>query len=299
MSPTAPARAVPTTELQRPDGARLALYIHGPSNPDLVVVLVHGWQAAASVWDELVRHLPHARARIVRYDQRGHGASTPGRARPSIPLLADDLKAVITATAPGRIPVVLAGHSMGGMTCLALAAHHPHLIGERITAVVLAAATSGGLDMAAPGNPMSRRVVGMSRHIMATVCIRAPWPARHIRQLIRPRPYTQPPVDIAAGWFRALMQHDVAGRLHALARIPVHILVGENDQTIPAVHALRLAGEIPTARLHVIPGGGHRLPTRHPEAVLAALEEACRSALSASRQRRGPFRRRLKASTSA
>jgi pimeloyl-ACP methyl ester carboxylesterase len=279
----------PHAELQRPDGARLALYVDGPSDPDLVLVMAHGWQAAASVWNEHVRQLPRPRTRIVRYDQRGHGNSTGGRALPSIPLLADDLKAVIAATAPGRLPVLLAGHSMGGMAVLALAAQHPHLIGDKVTAALLAATTSGGLDLAAPQHPPLKRLIGLTRHAMAAACIHAPLPAHRIRELVRPRPYPQPPIDIAAHWFKALMRHDVAEQIDALSRIPVHILVGDNDQTIPPIHALRLAAQIPTSQLHVIAGGGHRLPTQHPEAFLAALERACADALPPA----GRWHRRL------
>ncbi|MFG2211031.1 alpha/beta fold hydrolase [Streptomyces sp. NPDC048638] len=275
----------PTAELQRPDGARLALYIDGPSDPDLVVVMAHGWQATASVFNEHVRHLPRPRTRVVRYDQRGHGNSTGGRALPSIPLLADDLKAVITATAPGPLPVLLVGHSMGGMSVLALAAQHPHLVGDKVTAALLAATTAGGLDLATAVHPPLKRLIGLSRHAMAAVCIHAPMPAHHIREIVRPRPYPQPPIDDAARWFRALMRHDVAQQIDVLARIPVHILVGENDQTIPPIHALRLAAQIPTSRLHVVPGGSHRLPTQHPEEFLTALERACADALPAAGRR--------------
>ncbi|MFI6528178.1 alpha/beta fold hydrolase [Streptomyces uncialis] len=287
----------PTAELQRPDGARLALYVDGPSDPDLVLVLVHGWQAAASVFNEHVRHLPRPRTRIVRYDQRGHGNSTGGRALPSIPLLADDLKAVIAATAPGTLPVLLAGHSMGGMAVLALAAQHPHLVGDKVTAALLAATTSGGLDLATAPNPPLKRVIGMTRHAMAALCIHAPVPAHRIRELVRPRPYPQPPIDHAARWFKALMRHDVAEQLEALARIPVHILVGENDQTIPPIHALRLAAQIPTSHLHVVPGGSHRLPTQHPEAFLTVLERACADALPPARRWHRRLARRDRATT--
>ncbi|WP_060880454.1 alpha/beta fold hydrolase [Streptomyces scabiei] len=290
----------PRTELHRPDGARLALYVDGPSDPDLVLVMAHGWQAAASVWNEHVRHFPRPRTRIVRYDQRGHGNSTGGRALPSIPLLADDLKAVIAATAPGRLPVLLAGHSMGGMAVLALAAQHPHLIGDKVTAVLLAATTGGGLDLWGPQHPPLKRLVGLTRHVMAAACIHAPLPAHRIRELVRPRPYAQPPIDHAARWFKALMRHDVADQLDALGRIPVHILVGENDQTIPPIHALRLAAQISTSQLHVVAGGGHRLPTQHPEEFLAVLERACADALPPAGRwhRRISRRERARPSTS-
>ncbi|MFE6272199.1 alpha/beta fold hydrolase [Streptomyces goshikiensis] len=267
-----------SAHLQRPDGARLALYLDGPDDADLVVIMVHGWQAAASVWNEHVRQLPGSRTRIVRYDQRGHGNSTAGRATPSIPLLADDLKAVITAVAPGRLPVVLVGHSMGGMAVLALAAQHPHLIGDKVRSVLVASTTSGGLDLAEPPHPPLTRLIGLARHAMAAACILAPRPAARLREIVRPRPYAQAPIDTAARWFKALMRYDVAGQLTALARIPVHVLVGENDHTIPPIHSLRIAAQISTAKLHAVADGGHRLPTHSPDAFLAALERACQDA---------------------
>jgi pimeloyl-ACP methyl ester carboxylesterase len=289
---TVPVLPIASAELQRPDGARLALYTDGPRDADLVVILAHGWQATASVWSEHVRQLPRPRTRIVRYDQRGHGNSTAGRALPSIPLLADDLKAVISTTAPGRLPVLLVGHSMGGMAILALAAHHPHLIGDKVTAALLAATTGGGLDLAASHHPPLTRLIGIARHAMAATCIRAPLPAHRIRELVRPRPYPQPPIDITAHWFRALMRHDVADQLEALGRIPVHVLVGDSDQAVPPVHSLRLAAQIPTSQLHVVAGGGHRLPTQHPEEFLAALERACNDALPTAARWRRRFARR-------
>ncbi|EGX59215.1 MULTISPECIES: alpha/beta fold hydrolase [Streptomyces] len=287
-----PARA-PSVHLTRPDGARLALYIDGPDTPDLVVVFAHGWQAAASIWerhaDELMRR--HPGIRVVRYDQRGHGASTPGSEEPSISLLADDLRAIVQDQAPDGLPVILVGHSMGGMAVLALAADHPQLFDDQVVAVVLAATTSGALDLAAPLNPVHRRLLGLTRHAMAALCLRAPRPAERVRDLVRPRPYPQPPIDIAARWYRALMTHDVTTRLEALRRVRVHLVVGEADRHIPPVHAVRLAAQIPGAVVHLVPRGGHRLPTQHPREVQAVLVRACTEALDRVTVRPGAPRR--------
>ena len=43
-------------------------------------------------------------------------------------------------------PVVLVGHSMGGMTIVALAEQHPELFGDRIVGVALISTTAGGLE---------------------------------------------------------------------------------------------------------------------------------------------------------
>ena len=75
---------------------------------------------------------------MVFWDQRSHGRS--GRSdltHATIDQLGDDLLAVLEATtAPGR-PVVLVGHSMGGMTIMALADRHPELFGDRVVGVAL------------------------------------------------------------------------------------------------------------------------------------------------------------------
>ncbi|ARX89432.1 hypothetical protein SMD44_08919 [Streptomyces alboflavus] len=80
------------------------------------------------------------------------------------------------------------------------------------------------------------------------------------------------------------MRHDVT-ELEALRRIPVHILVGEEDPTVPPVHSHRLAEQIPTAELHVLPRGCHRLPTRHSSVVVSAIERTCSDALHGSGSR--------------
>ncbi|MFH8797259.1 alpha/beta fold hydrolase [Streptomyces sp. NPDC017941] len=275
------------TELLRPDGARLSLYLHGTREPDLVLILAHGWQATAAIWDKTVEQLTRPGTLVVRYDQRGHGGSSTGTARPEIPLLADDLAAVISATAPGDTPVVLAGHSMGGAAVLALAASRPGLIGDKVKAALLVASSGGGLDLAAAAHPPRTRLVGLMRHAVASLCIRAPRTAHRLHNLWQPRLDTQPPIDVAAHWFKALMRHDVTQHLGVLERIPVHILVGEDDPTIPPLHSHRLAAHIPNARLRVVPSGCHRLPTRHSSKVVTAIEETCADAL---RHAGGPSR---------
>ena len=79
------------------------------------------------------------------YDHRSHGAS--GRSAPencTIDQLGKDLYAVLQAVAPSG-PVVLVGHSMGGMTILALADQHPELFGDRVVGVALLSTSTGEL----------------------------------------------------------------------------------------------------------------------------------------------------------
>jgi len=62
----------------------------------------------------------------------GHGRSGQSSSEnANISQLGADLYAVLMATAPGATPVVLVGHSMGGMTIMARARQHPELFGPQ------------------------------------------------------------------------------------------------------------------------------------------------------------------------
>ncbi|MFI0206648.1 alpha/beta fold hydrolase [Streptomyces sp. NPDC016734] len=278
---SSPLDNAPTEYLQRPDGARLALHLTGDADPDLVVVLGHGWQTTAAVWATFAHalYLPGIKIQVVRFDQRGHGDSTSGTSRAEISVLADDLAAIIETTVPRGVPILLGGYSMGAMAVLGLSARHPHLIGTRVKAVFLTSATLGGLDLTAKEHPLRRRALGRMRRVVVKAAERAPQPARFMRDAMRPRPYKQPEISVTAAWFHALMEHDVTGKVSALQRVPVHIVVGEQDPVTGPVHALRLAHEIPGARIHLVRGGGHRLPMMSPAEVEAVLHLACTQAV--------------------
>ena len=51
---------------------------------------------------------------------------------------------MIEQASPG--PCVLVGHSMGGMSIIALAEQHPELFGDKVVGVGLISTTAGGLD---------------------------------------------------------------------------------------------------------------------------------------------------------
>ncbi|MDT7685562.1 MAG: hypothetical protein QOG57_5872, partial [Pseudonocardiales bacterium] len=96
----------------------------GPAAP-VTVILAHGWTLDSRSWGPVARALtegPPGRLppRVIRYDHRGHGRSElPARADMTIDGLADDLAELLAEFAPTG-PVVLAGHSMGGMAIMAL-----------------------------------------------------------------------------------------------------------------------------------------------------------------------------------
>jgi pimeloyl-ACP methyl ester carboxylesterase len=119
--------------LEREDGARL--YVEelgkGPT-----MILVHGWFCNTDSWHYQKKNLQDC-YRVISYDQRGHRWSESADGKPvTIDNLAEDLKAIIDAKAPDE-PVVLVGHSMGGMSILKLTETYPELLGDRVKGVAL------------------------------------------------------------------------------------------------------------------------------------------------------------------
>jgi pimeloyl-ACP methyl ester carboxylesterase len=152
-----------TIELERSgvttlDGVRLNVETTGPVDAPVTVLLVHGWTCSTRSWHNQVEDLPRIlgadAVRVVSYDHRGHGrsdAAPPGSMR--IEQLAEDLMTVLDTVVGDGGPVVYAGHSMGGMTLMALADAHPELFGSRIRAAALVSTSSGHIAEGAFGIP--------------------------------------------------------------------------------------------------------------------------------------------------
>ena len=290
--------------VRTPDGAQLHATVDGPTDAPVTVVLAHGWTLAQAAWDDVAALLtPDVAAgdvRLVRYDQRGHGRSTWGAvddvADPvSIDLLGEDLAVVLETLAPTG-PVVLGGHSMGGMTIMALAAAHPELFGDRVRGVALVDTSAGQLSRR-PRNAVERLrerllpavgawAVAHPRRVEGWRRLVPPSSPRH-RAIVRGILYGADATDdmvtrgaeIMAGssvrsfaaFHPALGAHDKAQALTELGTVPVEILVGDTDRLTPVQHSGRLAQAIPTAHLQIVPGCSHMLPQERPDLVTAAI----------------------------
>ena len=138
------------------------------------VVLVHGFALSMRSWVLQRRALIHEGFRVVSYDQRGHGRSGDSALENcTVAQLGRDLATVLAATCPSG-PVVLVGHSMGGMSVMSYVGQHPDVVRDRVLAVALISTSSGGAEMTEFGlGPAVGRVVGalgpgvltrMSRH---------------------------------------------------------------------------------------------------------------------------------------
>ncbi|MFJ9049484.1 alpha/beta fold hydrolase [Streptomyces bacillaris] len=268
----------------------------------VTVVFSHGYCLGQDSW-HFQRAALRGLVRTVHWDQRSHGHSERGRAQADgvalgIDQLGRDLKAVIDAAVPeGRI--VLVGHSMGGMTVMALADQYPDLIRDRVAAVAFVGTSSGRLGEVNFGLPVAgvravRRVLpGVLRALgtqaelvekgrRATADLFAglikrysfssrdvdPAVARFAERLIE-----STPIDVVAEFYPAFTEHDKSGALPVFRDLPVLILAGEKDLVTPSSHSEAIADVLPDAELILVPDAGHLVMLEHPETVTDRLAD--------------------------
>jgi pimeloyl-ACP methyl ester carboxylesterase len=309
-------RADRTRTVTASDGVPLAVEEVGPLDAPLTVVFVHGYTLNMGSWHYQrtgLADMRNPRLRMVFYDQRSHGRS--GRApseSANIEQLGDDLDRVLTEMAP-RGPVVLCGHSMGGMTVMALADAHPEYFGSRIVGVALLSTSTGRLSevtlglpaalarLRAPVMPLLLRgmktrtaLIERTRRIgtdIAWLLTRkysfgsaevSPALVEYVGAMI-----AATPVDVIADFYRALHDHDKLTALSTLNNVEALIVVGDKDLLTPAAHSQRMAESLPRAELLVVPDTGHLAMMERPAPINLRLRAFLhRAARSDGRQRR-------------
>lgn len=249
------------------------------------VIFSHGYGLSLDSWPgqrEALRGI----ARVVLWDQRGHGGSERGVPGTTIERLGTDLGCVLDAVAPEGA-VVLVGHSMGGMTIMALADQRPELFGTRVRGVALLATSAGGIadvDLGLP-RPVARLAHRVAPSIGAALESEGPVSALIERArrsssdlgLLVTRAYafgsTVPPdgtrivadlingtpVDVLADLLPALQGHDKTDALHVLDRCDLLVMVGDSDLLTPVGHSYEIVRHTPSAELVILPGVGHML----------------------------------------
>ncbi len=234
------------------------------------VVLLHELGGTLHSWDAVVPRLA-ARFRVLRYDQRGAGASEKVRQDFSNDTLVEDFEAL--AKGVGLDPPYLF------VTVAAAATQALHFLEKRPDRV-------GALVLCnpAPGVDASRAAVlderaafamreGMRASLPTTLALSYPanLGERAAYDAYLGRYLANDPVGFGLA-FRCLARTNM---LHMLPQIscPTMVVAGRHDTVRPHAGTAELAKKIPGARFEVIEDAGHFMPTQAPQALAALLED--------------------------
>jgi pimeloyl-ACP methyl ester carboxylesterase len=262
------------------------------------VVFVHGFSLNLDCW-HFQRQAFRGKRRMVFYDQRSHGRS--GRStveNATIDQLGRDLEKVIDTLAPDQ-PLVLVGHSMGGMSIVALAEQHPELFGDRVVGLGLISTTAGGQQTHkmlsrhipdAVGRRLVERglLVAAQRERLLELARRSG--SAIAMQVVKEFSFGDAPVPreyvvflnsmISATPLKVLVefvpQFDALDKFHVVesfAHVPTLIMCGTEDRLTSIGHARKLSSRLPGARLVELEGGGHMSILEFKDEVDDALEE--------------------------
>lgn len=257
----------------------------------LTVVFCHGYALNLDSW-HYQRQALRGLARLVLYDQRSHGRSQrAGFESHHVDQLGRDLGTVIDEIAPEG-PLLLVGHSMGGMTVMALAAQRPDLFEDRVFGVALIATTAGGLASSPLGLPPGLGHVfhRLAPSVAAAVARRdglverTRWSDSDLGLLLT-RTYSfgstatdrasrfvagmvaATPVDVVAEFLPALQEHDKREALAILHHVELLVLVGDADRLTPREQSEDIVRRVPGAEFIVVPDSGHMVTLEKHEEV--------------------------------
>lgn len=273
------------------DGTLLHVEIDDLPGDPLTVVFCHGYALNLDSW-HYQRLALRGHATLILYDQRSHGRSERADFDTHhVDQLGRDLGSVIDVLAPTG-PLMLVGHSMGGMTIMALAAQRPELFDSRVYGVALIATTAGGLAKGMLGLPPG---VGHILHRIAPPVAaaiarqsgfldRTRWGDSDLGLLLT-RLYSfgstateqagrfvaamvsSTPIEVIAEFLPALQEHDKRIALPVFQHVELLVLVGDNDRLTPLSQSEDIVRQVPGAEFVIIPDTGHMVQLEKPDDV--------------------------------
>ena len=288
------------------DGIELSVEEVDPvdgGKPQLTVIFVHGFALNRRSWHfqrQALARLTEPRVRQVLYDQRSHGRSGRANEKSStIDQLGRDLGEVL-AKAGG--PVVLVGHSMGGMTIMALAEQHPEFFEEQVWGVAFIGTSAGEVGKRGLPRPLLSRYNPVTRNLGRL----ADWQPGMVefvraaggqltRRAVRGLAFGGKdvpsevvdltmemldgnPVRVLADFIDTLGTHNRYAALAGLKHAHVLVISGDEDRMTAYDHAERIAFELPDAELVRVRGAGHLVMLEQPQVVndhLVMLLQQC------------------------
>lgn len=245
----------------------------------LPVVLLHAFPLSSAMWLAQREGLSTV-CRVITPDLRGFGGSRLGDDEPSLDLMADDVARLLDDEGIDR--AVVGGLSMGGYVTMAFCRRHP----DRVLGVVLADTKAAPDQPAARDNRerIARAVLEEGSEVLVSEVLPALiGPTTKERRAMvfgRVKGLVQSAPPGAVAWAQRAMaaRPDSFGTLGDL-KVPLLIVVGEEDELSPPADAEAMARAAPEGRLEVIPKAGHLSAVEQPEAFNATVAEFLRTEL--------------------
>jgi 3-oxoadipate enol-lactonase len=238
------------------------------------IALVHSLALDRSIWDGVVRELAD-HAAILTYDCRGHGKSERRAGPFTVELFARDLAELMDHV--GWPSAAVAGCSMGGCVAQAFAGLYP----SRVSALGLIDTTAWyGED--APKKWRERADVARSKGLAGMVEFQnTRWFGDAFRasrpELVRAMSDVFLANDVECYAATCAMLGDADLRVYlASMKMPVAVIVGEEDYATPVAMSQFLQGAIPGSTLTILKKARHLAPVESPGPVASQFLELLR-----------------------
>jgi 3-oxoadipate enol-lactonase len=259
------------------DGCFIAYRLRAaPARNAPLIVLIHSLALDRSIWDGVAASLAND-ASVLTYDCRGHGRSSRKAGSFTAELFARDLAELLDYV--GWQSAAVAGCSMGGCVAQAFGGLYP----ERASALGLID-TTAWYGAEAPAQWRERAENARSKGLAGLVQFQVTrWFGDKFRDEHPERVSATSAVFLAndiecyAATCVMLGEADLRRYLPSL-RMPVAVIVGEEDYATPLEHARYLNDSIAGSTLTVIPGARHLTPLECPDEIAAQLLTVARLA---------------------
>lgn len=228
------------------------------------VLLLHGLGSDSSSWQMQEQDLISAGFRLIVPDLPGFGRSIYKGERWTIRKAARLLAEMIIEIQTQPLNVV--GLSLGGVVALQFGLDYPGLVSHLVLVNTFARLR--------PHRPnewlyLLRRFIKAQINGVRSQAEDVAWrifPAEdqaELRRILINQILAADPLVYRAA-MRSLAIYDARNRLHKM-RLPVMVISGANDTTVPLINQHELVEGIPGARQVIIPDAGHAVPIDQPD----------------------------------
>jgi len=246
-------------KLKTHDGIELYWRSWQADSPTGVIVLVHGLADHSGRFEEIGQFLASGGWTVYACDLRGHGLSSDGHQAGRVHVdhfsdYANDLSAMISLAKQHHpdLPVIILGHSMGGLISLTYALNHP----QELDGVVLSSPALGAHADAQPPAVLNL-LVRMLVHIKPRLLFPSDLNTGSIsRDADVVRAYIDDPLvseKVSARWYVEITKaiDDIQGRAAEL-KIPTLLMQSGDDRLVDPQAASNWAKEAPKDLLKLV-----------------------------------------------